>query len=129
MEKISLGNWVTVTELGKEYGIGARRVREVLHHIGVLGPEGPHGRYRLSKGAVQRGLGKRFEAVGKRKYPFDVLSPEAQALIAQEWERAIQELAAEKNSSERTRAALRHFTEFQERRPSELQTQEQVHWY
>jgi hypothetical protein len=128
MEEIRDGDWITVTELGKKYGAGRNRVREVLHHIGLLWPEGKHGRYRLPYDAVARGLGKRIEAGNRRKFPFDVLSPGAQALIATQWDTAVAELAAEKSAVPNSAARL--FADFQERRRSKvLQTGGQVRWY
>ena len=129
LEEVSLGEWITVTELGERYGVGRNRVREVLHHMGLLGPEGKHGRYRLTHDAVCRGLGKRIEAGKGRKYPFDVFSPEAQALIQMQWATALQELEAEKNSTPEMTEAYKSFAEFQASRNSELTTKLQVHWY
>jgi hypothetical protein len=37
---VDLGNWITVTELGKQYGLGEKKIRSVLHHLGMLREEG-----------------------------------------------------------------------------------------
>jgi len=121
-----LGEWITVTELGALYGAGPKRVRFVLHHIGLLQQE--KGRFRLTPQAVKDGLGKRIEKGPRVKFPFDVLSPAGQAMVAGKWREACEELATlhdESRDISRASAALREFTE---RRKSQMETQMQVCW-
>jgi len=33
LKEVSLGEWITVTELGELYGVGRRKVRSILHHM------------------------------------------------------------------------------------------------
>jgi hypothetical protein len=33
---VNMGNWVTVTELGQHYGLGPRKIRSLLYHMGML---------------------------------------------------------------------------------------------
>ncbi|WP_181705316.1 hypothetical protein [Chthonobacter rhizosphaerae] len=79
-----LGNWITVSEYGWSKELGPRQIRQILHHAGLLTPEGRHGHYRLPRYMVAKGLGKRHDRPVKG-YPFDVLSPACQALLDQEW--------------------------------------------
>jgi ribosomal protein S25 len=43
LKEVSLGNWITVTELGERYGVGPKQVRTILHHMGLLQSEDRHG--------------------------------------------------------------------------------------
>lgn len=88
----SIGDWITVTELGERYCVGPRKVRAVLHHIGILGHEGR--RYRLPPHMVEQGLGHRhdFPRSGRA---FDVISPKGQTLIASLWSQALKDYEAE----------------------------------
>jgi len=85
IDTISLGNWITVTELGAMYGVGPKRARQVLYHMGLLQPEttGRHTKYHLSENAVLEGYGSRnISRIGKRAGTvFDVISPLGQALL------------------------------------------------
>jgi hypothetical protein len=96
LNEVSLGDWITVTELGERYGVGSKKVRSILHHIGLLQSEGQHGRYRLTPRAVEQGLGKRIDRSRKSKWPFDVISPEGQRLIAMAWDEAVADLERER---------------------------------
>lgn len=80
-----LGDWITITEFGQRMGIGRRRVRHILHHAGLLRPEGQHGRFRLPYEMATAGFGKRHDKPASGR-PFDVLSPRAVALLERDWE-------------------------------------------
>ena len=80
--QVSLGDWITVTELGQRYGVSPRQARAILHHMGLLQPE--RGRYRLPRQAVEKGLGLRHDRP-RSGHPFDVISPLGQQLIAEVW--------------------------------------------
>src|SRR5262245_51066722 len=64
LNRVSLGNWVTVTEYGQTKGVGPVRVRAVLSRMGLLIPETEPAkrgsrtvtRRRLSQEAVKAGL-------------------------------------------------------------------------
>jgi len=94
---ISLGDFVTVTELGELYGVGHRKVRSILRHMNFLGVEGgrSHNRHRILPWAVKQGLGKRIEKGGHIKNPFDVISPEGRAWIEERWSAAVKALERE----------------------------------
>ena len=78
---ITLGNWITVTELGKQHGLGPRKIRSLLHHLGMLQSEKK--RLRLTPKAVALGYGKRHDNPKKIKHPFDVISPLGQKVVAE----------------------------------------------
>lgn len=88
----SMGNWVTVTELGQRFGAGPRKVRAVLHHMGVLAKEGKL--YRLPRSWVERGIGIRhdFPRSGRA---FDVISPKGQEMITALWSQTSADYEAE----------------------------------
>jgi hypothetical protein len=123
---ISLGDWITVTELGESYGVGPKQVRAILHHLGMLQSES--GRYRLSPRAVEQGFGKRIEASKSRKYPFDVISPLGQTIIGQEWHYVLADLEAERTANSQVKGAGEALASFKQHRSSELTTQQEVCW-
>ncbi|OAF11558.1 hypothetical protein [Bradyrhizobium neotropicale] len=119
----TVGEYVTVTELGDKYRVGPRRARAILHHMGVLAAEGR--RYRLPRAFVERGLGFRHDTP-RSGYPFDVLSPKCQALIAEAWDDTVASLDSEADPTmHRAKAAL---DAFRSTRRRELSTQEAVCW-
>jgi len=126
LRTVSIGNWVTVTELGEHYGVGNRKVRAILHHMGLLHREGRS--YRLPWSAVEKGLGKRHDKP-KSGYPFDVISPLGQQLVAQVWDATVEDYEAELRSDsqiDEARAALNAFK--QTRIGGSLKAQQEVCW-
>lgn len=118
-----VGKFITVTELGNKYQVGPKRVRVVLHHMGVLAAEGR--RYRLPRAFVQNGLGVRHDKP-RSGHPFDVLSPKCQALIAEAWDDTVTDLDREVTPTvRRAKAAL---DAFRLTRCRQLNTQEAVCW-
>ena len=118
-----IGEYITVTELGEKYRVGPRRVRAILHHMGVLAAEGR--RYRLPRVFVERGLGFRHDNP-RSGHPFDVLSPKCQALIAEAWDDTVDDLDSEATPTmSRAKAEL---DAFRATRRRELETQEAVSW-
>ncbi len=124
----NLGNWITVTELGQKMGVGVRRVRAVLHHMGVLRPEGPHRRYRLTPEAVERGYGKRHDRPKKGRYPFDVISPAGQAIIDAAWVETVADYEADIRGDKIVREARDALDRFEAMRGRSLTTREAVSW-
>lgn len=127
LELKSLGDWVPVTEFGERFGVDARRVRAILHEIGLLQPEGHHGRYRLTHEAVGQGYGKRVRPK-KGKYPFDVLSPAGQAYAAANWDRAVRQLEDAVGRCEKSTRARAALDSFALHRSRPMTTQEEVRW-
>lgn len=127
LREVSLGDWLTVTELGTLYGVGSRKIRTILHHMGLLRPEGQHGSYRLTPHAVAQGLGKR---IGKSKsgWPFDVLSPRCQELIDQIWEETLADLECDLNSDPHVTEAQAALATFKAIRQSPVEAQQEVCW-
>ena len=94
--------------------------------MGLLQQEGR--RYRLPKSAVEKGLGIRHDKP-KSGYPFDVLSPVAQELIAQVWDETVEDYEASVRAQagvEEARAALKAFQATRIGEP--MNTQLQVWW-
>ena len=123
---VDMGNWVTLTELGQHYGVGSRKIRSLLFHMGMLGSEG--GRFRLTPKAVQQGLGKRHDNPKKIKHPFDVISPLGQKVFAENWAWIAADLEGEKRSKPILREASKTLEGFKKGRLSEMTTQMEVCW-
>lgn len=125
IETRSLGEWITVTELGRRHGVGPRKVRAILHHMGVLGREGRS--YRLPRDLVESGIGRRHDRP-KSGHSFDVISPEGRRLIDSMWSETVEDYEADcrKNSSvQPIRDAL---AAFKSTRTDELGTAGEVRW-
>lgn len=105
----SLGDWITITELGKLYGAGNKRTRAVLRQLDFVRVEGAgkSARHRLAPWVTERGWGKRLHPQGK--FPFDVVGPEAQAWIAGRWSEAVERLEDLSSTVKRARDRLREF--------------------
>jgi len=122
---VPIGDWITVTELGERYGLGRKKIRAILHHMGLLQPE--RGHYRLPHWAVERGLGNRIER-SKSRHPFDVISPLGQQLIAEAWEATVADYDASCRAEAGVDAARAALDAFKARRQSPMTTQEEVCW-
>lgn len=126
LQTVTLGNYITVTELGETYGVGPKRVRYILHHMGLLRREGC--RYRLPRGAVEKGLGIRHDKP-RSGYPFDVISPQAQQLIADLWEETVTDLDKELLGTPAILEAKEALEAFKTgRRRRKMTTQQEVCW-
>lgn len=121
----SMGNWVTVTELGQTFGAGPRKVRAVLHHMGVLAREGKL--YRLPRSLVEQGVGIRhdFPRSGRA---FDVISPKGQAMIAAMWSHTSADYEAEVGADSMVVDAREALGAFMAKRNSPLETAGEVRW-
>lgn len=128
LKEVSLGHWITVTELGEQYGVGSKKVRSILHHMGLLQSEGQHGHYRLTPCAVKQGLGKRIEKSKRSKWPFDVISPEGQKLIAENWQTIVAEIETERAETPALKVAGEGLARFKHGRVSEPTTQMETCW-
>jgi hypothetical protein len=128
MKEVSLGDWITVTELGERYGVGSKKIRSILHHMGLLQSEGQHGRYRLTPHAVEQGLGKRIEKTRKSKWPFDVISPEGQKLIASFWNETVADMETERFATPLLQVANDGLARFRSSRTADPTTQMEVCW-
>lgn len=112
MLTLSMGNWITITELGEMLGAGARKTRSILLKMEFLQIEGTatKTRHRLCPWVVERGWGKRIET--NRSRPFDVVGPEGQTWVAGRWCKVVAELEASKSALSLVAAeALRRFME------------------
>ena len=121
----SLGDWITVTELGLRHGVGKRVVRAILHHMGVLAQEGRC--YRLSRHLVEDGFGMRHDFT-RSGHAFDVISPKGQKTIASLWSAALQDYEESQRQSAQVpdiRAALATFRTY---RLEPMTAQEEVCW-
>jgi len=90
LQTVSLGRWITVSELGAQYGVGPRQVRTVLRDLDFLYLPGGAGkrRHQISPWAVEAGLGLHHVRGKGVAYPFDAISPAGQAWIAERWSSA-----------------------------------------
>lgn len=125
MVSASLGEWLTISEVGRTYDTGPRRTRQILVHMGFLAPEGR--RYRLPLEAVAKGWGKRLKNPSTGR-PFDVVSPEGQRLIALGWADAATDLEAEESGEPEVAEATAALEAFAARRAIGLDTEGRVRW-
>ena len=125
MVSTSLGEWLTVTEVGRLHGAGPRRTRQVLVHMGFLAPEGR--RYRLPLEAVAKGCGKRLKNPSTGQ-PFDTVSPEGQRLVALGWADAAADLEAEERGEPEVVEASAALESFAAHRTTGLDTEGRVRW-
>jgi hypothetical protein len=123
---VDLGNWITVTEFGQQYGLGPKKIRSALHHLGMLQVEGK--RLRLTSKAIALGYGRRHDFPKKHRHPFDVISPLGQKAIAENWEWLIADIAEEKSGKPILREASAALESFKKGRVGEMATQMQVCW-
>lgn len=122
---VSLGDWRTVTEVGRLHGAGPRRTRQVLVHMGFLAPEGS--RYRLPLDHVAKGWGKRLKH-GSTGRPFDVISPLGQELIGRAWDDTLTDLEADEGGEPEVAEASAALETFVAGRPGGLDTEGRVRW-
>ncbi|KEY05889.1 hypothetical protein I5770_01100 [Brucella sp. BO2] len=132
LETTSLGNWITITELGKKYGTGPRQTRTVLKQMGILetrytGSSHIH-RQSLTDQAVQNGLGKHLIPKKKGQTPFDVLSPKGQQWIADRWAEAVTALDKAKTDDARLNRVVSRLEAFKAKRKMPLTPQMEVCW-
>ena len=128
METISLGHWVTVTELGELQGVGRNRVRAILRELDFLAVEGGgrYQRHRITRWAVDRGYGKRIERSAKVANPFDVISPAGRIWIEERWSAAV--TAIQERDTPDTLHAKDALERFQASRKHKLKIEEAVCW-
>lgn len=127
LQKVSQGDWITITELGQLHGVGPRQVRTILRKMEVLVVEGAatHQRHRLAGWVVHQGWGRRIEKRGT--VPFDVVGTELQAWIASRWSGTVAEIARETTAaSTKARADLEAFKKT--RLSGDLEIQPSVIW-
>lgn len=98
---LDLGVYLTVTELGRSLGQTPRRIRKVLHVLGLAAPEGARGNYRLTFEAVRKGYGKRIDRPKRGRYAFDVISPAGQKVVADNLSQALTEIERQRVPSAR----------------------------
>jgi hypothetical protein len=124
---VSLGEWITVTELGRRYGVGRLKVRLILHHMGFLAREGRS--FRLPWHHVEKGYGKRHEATRKRR-AFDVISPLGQQLIDEAWADTVEDYESDLCSEAGIDQAKDALAKFKLTRlpGQQLDTVMQIHW-
>lgn len=122
---VSIGDWITVTELGERYGVGPKQIRAILHHMGLLQPE--RGHYRLPHWAVRKGLGRRHERP-RSGYPFDAISPLGQRLIDEAWEATVADYEASRRAEAGIDKAKSALEAFKASRQHPMTTQEEVCW-
>lgn len=125
LDTVELGDWLTVSELAKQIGVGKKVFRAVLHHMGLLAAE--KGRYRLPRSGVEKGFGQRHDKP-KSGYPFDAISPLGQQLIQACWEDTYADYELELRADKRVDTARQGLATFKEGRLRPMQTKEEVYW-
>lgn len=125
---VSMGDWVTVTELGQLFNTGPRRTRTILRHLGVLQVEGAanHQRHRLASWVVNKKWGKRIEPKLKPGVPFDTIGPELRAWIGERWAEA--EDAINKTATKNAEGAAKAMNAYMAERQRDLDVVEGVSW-
>ncbi|WP_273794513.1 hypothetical protein [Brucella intermedia] len=131
LETKSLGDWITVTELGSRYGTGSRQTRTILKHMGIFETrygEDKAGRTFLTLDAIKDGLGKHIIPRKKGSFPFDVLSPKGQQWIADRWTDTVTALDNAKADDPKLTEAISRLEAFRARRATPLTPQMEVCW-
>ncbi len=128
LETISLGHWVTVTEMGELHGVGRLRVRTILRELDFVTVEGGgrYDRHRITRWAVDRGYGKRIERSARVQHPFDVISPAGRSWIDERWSDAV--AAIQGRVALDVVTAKEALERFQTARPRQLKIEEAVCW-
>ncbi|MBU0584017.1 MAG: hypothetical protein KKA82_04055 [Alphaproteobacteria bacterium] len=134
LKTVSLGNWLKVSEYGATKGVGPRRTKSILTHLGLLQEEretsasgrGIVTRRRLTPDAVKAGLGKRIYPRKTGSFPFDVLSPEGQAWADLRWDHAVADIAAKVAADPMVSHAKERLDRLKTTRRSELTPQMEV---
>jgi hypothetical protein len=127
---VSLGDWITVTELGQRYDVGPRKVRIILREMKFVYIPGdaPKAAHRISPWAIETSYGLRHERRKGVKHAFDVISPAGQAWIEERWADA-QAVVESRSSALKIQVARRELDEFKvSRNRMSMKVQEQVCW-
>jgi hypothetical protein len=130
---LDLGDHRPLSEVAKDLGVGPRRFREALAHMGLLSREwddrSKQHRFRLTPGAVESGFGIRHDNKGFHydpdRTPFDVLSPAGVAYIKDHLSAA---LAALSELPDDVRDALGELGAFAARQNSAMTPEMRVCW-
>lgn len=125
LETKSIGEWITMTELGERYGVGPKTTRLILHHMGILAKEGV--RFRLPRNLVEAGIGLRHDKP-KSGYPFDVFSPHGQAVIDQGWHDARADYEKECRKDDEVGKVRSALNAFKATRQEPLDTRQATCW-
>ncbi len=121
----SIGHWLTVTELGERHGVGPKKVRAILHHMGVLALEGRN--YRLHRHLVDVGIGRRHDWTRSR-HAFDVISPKGQDLIASIWAETVDDYDEDCRKNREVPLIRAALDSFKAVRTGAMTTQEELCW-
>lgn len=125
LEAKSIGDWITVTELGQRHRVGPRKVRAILHHMGVLAKEGRS--YRLPRDLVESGIGRRHDK-SKSGHAFDVISPKGQRLIDAMWSHTVEDYEADCRRDRSVQLIRDALAAFKANRTDDLGTAGEVRW-
>lgn len=129
LNTISIGDWITMTELGELHGVGSREVRSILRQMDIISIEGrgKSTRHRLQPWFVKRGYGKRISPK-KCRTPFDVIGPEGRIWVEGRWAEAVAALEAERSSPKimEAQVALAAFQAREGRTP--LSVKQSIYW-
>lgn len=124
---VSIGDWITITELGKRYDAGPRQTRAVLIEMGFMFVAiGEHrNKTSIMPWVVKKGWGRPIHP--RNGFEFDVINEDAQRWIAQRWEKAQSSL---NELPQDVQSASECLTFFVQRRdiPDDMDTRCKVKW-
>lgn len=131
---LDLGDHLPLSDVAKMLGVGPRRFRAVLVHMGILHREwddhAKEHRNRLTPGAVQSRFGFRHDNKGFRhdpdRSPFDVLSPLGVEYVREHLASALIEL---NKLPKPVQDALARLEDAQAKRQSEMTPEMRVYWF
>lgn len=127
---ISLGDWLTVSELGQLYGQTPRRTRAVLRELGLLyvPANGNKQAHRVAAWALKEGLAKHHPKSKTVRHPFDVIGPAGQAWIKERWQQGVTALE-EKTTNPTINVARQALAAFKkDRGRSSMPAQQEICW-
>ncbi|KKC33262.1 hypothetical protein [Devosia psychrophila] len=124
--RVSVGEWITISELAKSKGVGPRQTRAILVEMGFLASEGQDRdlKLRLASWVTDCGWGRRQRSF--KGIQFDVIGPDAHHWINDRWDNAVGEFASLSNLGQTARDHLRAFLD--RRIDPDMAVQEQVCW-
>lgn len=129
LNTVSLGEFLTISELARQFEVGPRQFRLVLDRMGLLQQAGTSGRRLLHPDAVAAEYGKTLwpkASTGKQKHPFDVISPLGQAYIGELWNETVAELLSDQQGP--MTLAVHALEEFEAKRSEPMSLLCRVTW-
>ncbi len=125
--RISLGDWITSSELGKRFGAGPKQTRAVLIEMGfmfvAIGEQ--KNRTRIMPWVEKKSWGRLIKP--KNGFEFDVINEDAQRWIAQRWVKAQSSINELPKDALIAKEGLELFIRDRDN-PDDMDTRGQVKW-